>query len=206
MSVRLVIFDCDGVLFHSEAANIGFYNAVFEAAGEPQLGNAAEAACHALASTQLFEKYFGDRPETLARVKAAAQSTNYAPFFPLMKPRDRLYDVLGELGRSYKVAMATNRGKTVHEVLAFFELTDFFELAVGVFDVDRPKPHPDMLLKCLEHFGVSAAEAVYVGDQETDRQSAESAGLRFVAIGDAIADPEHHIGALSELEPLIATW
>jgi HAD superfamily hydrolase (TIGR01509 family) len=204
MSVQLVIFDCDGVLFHSEAANIGFYNAVFEAAGEAQLGDADEAACHALASAQLFEKYFGHRPERLARVREAAQATDYAPFFPLMKPRERLFDVLAELGKKYKLALATNRGKTVHQVLEFFELTRFFDLAVGVYDVDRPKPHPDMLLKCLEHFGVAADEAVYVGDQETDRQSAHSAGVSFIAIGDAVVNPAYHVDELCDLDPILS--
>ena len=159
-----------------------------------------------MASGQLFEKYFGDRPQSLERVREAAQATDYAPFFPLMKPRERLYDVLADLGGKYKIAMATNRGKTVHEVLEFFELTSYFDLAVGVNDVDRPKPDPDMLLKCLEHFGVAAGEAAYVGDQETDRQSAESAGVPFVAIGNAVADPTHHVEELYELNAILSGW
>ena len=206
MPIRLVIFDCDGVLFHSEAANIAFYNAVFAGVGEPPLAETGEAACHALASAQLFENFFGDRPELLARVREVAQNTPYEPYFPLMEPRERLYDVLGSLAESYKIAMATNRGKTVEGVLDHFDLRSYFDLAVGVYDVERPKPHPDMLLKCAEHFGVDVGEAVYIGDQETDRESATTAGIRFIAIGDSIAQPEHRIDELHELEGILASW
>ena len=42
----------------------------------------------------------------------------------------------------------------------------------GALDVPRPKPHPDMLEKCLEHFRTIPTAAVYVGDSETDHQAA----------------------------------
>jgi phosphoglycolate phosphatase-like HAD superfamily hydrolase len=47
---------------------------------------------------------------------------------------------------------------------------------------------------------------VYVGDQETDRQSATHAGMRFIAIGDSVADPEYHVRELHELEPMLSGW
>jgi phosphoglycolate phosphatase-like HAD superfamily hydrolase len=203
MSVELVIFDCDGVLFQSEAANIAFYNAVLQQAGEPPLGDTGEAACHALASAQLFEKYFGDRPPVLAKIREVAQSIDYRPFFPLMTPRDDLYDVLERLSSRYRLAMATNRGKTVEQLLDHFEIRRFFDLAVGVYDVERPKPHPDMLLKCLEHFSLGEDRAVYVGDQETDRESAAAARIAFVAMGAVVSDAELRVHQLAELEALL---
>lgn len=41
----------------------------------------------------------------------------------------------------------------------------------------KPKPDPDMLLKALEHFGVSNQEAVYVGDSQGDLDAARAAGI-----------------------------
>lgn len=203
MSIRLVIFDCDGVMFVSEQANVAFYNEVLRRAGEPALSDTAEIACHALSSAELFEKYYGHEPELLAKIREVAGSIDYGPFFPLMEPRPELRSVLAKLGDSYSVAMATNRGKTVHGVLERFDLVEYFHYAIGVLDVDRPKPHPDMLLKCANHFSVAPYEAVYVGDQHTDAQAAEAAGMPFVGIGPAAENARHSIDSLESLPALV---
>lgn len=203
MQVRAVIFDCDGVLFHSEAANIAFYNAVLERVSEPPLDDVAEVACHTLASAQLFEKYFAERPDTLARVREVAAAIDYTPFYPLMKPRDGLVEVLRALGRKYAVALATNRGKTVHGVLEYFELEPYFDVALGVLDVARPKPYPDLLLECARQLKTEPCQAVYVGDQCIDADAARGAGMRFVGIGTAVADAPMTIDELTELESLL---
>ena len=44
---------------------------------------------------------------------------------------------------------------------------------------DCRKPNPGMLNQALADFGVSPELAFYVGDMETDKQAAESAGMRF---------------------------
>src|SRR5690349_2510139 len=175
MPIRLVIFDCDGVLFDSEPANLAFYREVLRVAEAPPIPESAEAAYHSLASSQLFEKLFGDDPELLERVKTIGRSTPYAPFFPMMQPKRFLRETLVTLKKSYSLAMATNRGQTTQGVIDFFDLRGVFDLAVGVLDVARPKPAPDMLLLCLERLGVAAHEAVYVGDQGTDRAAAAAA-------------------------------
>ena len=183
MPIRLVIFDCDGVLFDSEPANLAFYRDVLRRSGAPPVPESAEAAYHSLASSQLFERLFGDQPELLARVQRVARATDYAPFFPLMQPKPLLRETLATLRLQYSTAMATNRGQTTQGVIGFFALGDLFDLAVGVLDVARPKPHPDMLLHCIDHFDVAAHDAVYVGDQLTDLEAAEAAGMHFIGMG-----------------------
>ena len=61
MTTTVVIFDCDGVLFESEEANIAFYGQVLANAGVPAVDWGREQATHELASAKLFERYFGDR-------------------------------------------------------------------------------------------------------------------------------------------------
>jgi D-glycero-D-manno-heptose 1,7-bisphosphate phosphatase len=41
------------------------------------------------------------------------------------------------------------------------------------------KPAPGMLLEALAHFSVSAQEAIYIGDRDTDRAAAAAAGFGF---------------------------
>jgi len=204
LAIELVIFDCDGVLFDSDRANVAFYREVVRRAGVPPLPDDADVACHALASAQLFEKYYGHEPDLLARVKRAAAQTDYAPFFDLMMPRQGLHDVLQTLSERYRTAIATNRGATVATLVERFGLSGLVELAVGVLDVARPKPHPDLVLKCLEHFDVPAERAVYVGDQPSDRTCARAAGVAFVGTGSVAGECTLTVMELGELPELLA--
>jgi phosphoglycolate phosphatase len=202
--MRLVIFDCDGVLFDSEPANLAFYREVLRLADAPPMPESAEAAYHSLASAQLFEKLFGDQPDLLVRVKEIARSTSYAPFFPLMQPKPLLRETLQALRGRYATAMATNRGQTTHGVLDHYDLVSLFDLAVGVLDVARPKPAPDMLLRCLEHFAVEPVDAVYVGDQPTDLEAATAAGLHFIGMGPLCGRTPHSAQRFEEIPEIIA--
>jgi HAD superfamily hydrolase (TIGR01509 family) len=182
--ISAVVFDCDGVLFDSWRANVAFYNAVLAAMGCPPMDAAWERRAHVMASSQLFEAMFEADPERLECARAAARATDYGPFYDLMDPMAGLYEVLDELKRSYRLAMASNRGRTLHEVARRFGLDRYLDCVVGVLDVSRPKPEPDMLLACLERLGAGAGEALFVGDAVSDREAAQAAGMHFVAAGD----------------------
>ena len=205
MSIRLVIFDCDGVLFASEEANLAFYNEVLRVAQQGPLPAHSAAACHALASAQLFEELFADRPELLSRVRAVAQEVDYGPFYEMMRPRPDLHRILARLRSRYRLAMATNRGRTATGVLERFALTPYIDLTIGALDVARPKPHPDMLERCLAHFRADSSEAVYVGDQPSDAAAAAAANVVFVAMGTAVERAQYRIAALDELPDLLSS-
>ncbi len=204
MATRLVVFDCDGVLFESEEANIAFYDRVLTNAGVPAVDWRGLQAMRELASANLFERYFGERPEMLAAVKEAAATTDYGPFFSLMRPRPGMRETLELVHARFHTALATNRSRTLTGVIEHFGLASFFDLAVGASDVERPKPDPDMILKCIAHLEVSADETVYVGDQEIDREAAGRAGTGFLATGPHFAGRDFHMEELSELPRLLS--
>jgi phosphoglycolate phosphatase-like HAD superfamily hydrolase len=200
-----VIFDCDGVLFDSWRANVAFYNAVLSDLGQPPLDTAGERLAHTLSSPQLFEALFGDRPALLEQARTIARGMDYGPFLRWMKPVPGLYASLTELKRQYRLAMATNRGVTVAGVMRHFGLAPLLELAVGIYDVPRPKPFPDMIEKCVQHFGIDPDEAVYVGDSPSDLEAARAAGTRFIAVGDlpgALLRVRH----VGELQSVLNEW
>ncbi|MBI1817072.1 MAG: HAD-IA family hydrolase [Deltaproteobacteria bacterium] len=182
--LRAVIFDCDGVLFDSWRANVAYYNAVLRQMDLPPLSAEWEKRAHFMASSQVFDQLFADDPATLQQARQIARAIDYGPFYDLMEPAPGLYPLLASLKRSYRLAMASNRGTTVQEVMRRFKLDAYLDLAVGVLDVARPKPHPDMIEKCLSHFDVAPGAAVYVGDAESDLAAATAAGVHFVGVGD----------------------
>jgi len=86
-------------------------------------------------------------------------------------------------------------------------LAPFFDVVLGPDDVPRPKPAPDMLLTALRRLGVSADEALYVGDMDVDVQTARAAGLPVWVVPTGSADratleaarPDRLIDGLAEL-------
>ncbi|MBX3026582.1 HAD family hydrolase [bacterium] len=201
--LSLVIFDCDGVLFDSAGANVAYYNAVLERLGRPPLDQAWSRRAHFLSSHQLYEAMFGDDEALRAAALRVGREIDYGPFYRLMRPMPDLEHVLQALAPHYRLAMATNRGGTAAGVVREFDLGRWLAFTVGANDVPRAKPHPDMLLRCLEHFRVPASAAAYVGDSDTDAQAARAANIRFVGFGP-VAPAEHRVHALRELPALLA--
>ena len=200
--ISLVIFDCDGVLFDSAGANVAYYNAVLEQLGRPPLDEAWARRAHFLSSHQLYEAMFGDGTPESAEALRVGRALDYGPFYKLMRPMPDLEHVLQALATHYKLAMATNRGGTAAGVVREFALDRWLTLTVGANDVARAKPHPDMLLRCLEHFHLPPTAAAYVGDSDTDQQAALAAGVPFIGFGPA-APAAHRIHALRELPALL---
>jgi phosphoglycolate phosphatase-like HAD superfamily hydrolase len=62
-----------------------------------------------------------------------------------------------------------------------FDLWPHFDLVITALDVKNPKPHPESIEKILETFRVGKHEAVFVGDSQIDKQTADSAGVKFIA-------------------------
>jgi phosphoglycolate phosphatase len=61
-------------------------------------------------------------------------------------------------------------------------LLGMFDEVVTARDVERRKPHPEGILLCMERMGVSADEAIYVGDTVADIRASRAAGLFAVGV------------------------
>lgn len=70
--------------------------------------------------------------------------------------------------------------------------------AFGQRDDIPKKPAPEMVWKAMETLGVTAEEAVYVGDSEVDVQTAHNAGLPLVAVSWGFRTVEQLVEAGAE--------
>ena len=201
-AVCLIIFDCDGVLFDSWRANVAFYDSVLGSLGLPALDDEGRRLCHTLSSPQLYACLFGSDPALLLRVTEAARRIDYGPFYALMEPAPALKETLRRLAAHCPLALASNRGTTVTGIVERFRLQEFFPIRVGILDVARPKPAPDLLLACLERARVAPQAALYVGDTEIDRAAASAAGVAYVGVGSA-SGARWTIRDIRELPPLL---
>ncbi len=202
----LVMLDCDGTLFDSYAANVAYYDEVLLRLSLPPLDASQRDLAHRMAGPQLFDRLFGHDPSLLERALGVARSVDYAPFLYRLEPVPRLRETLAWLRERFKTALVTNRGSTIPALVAHFDLAGFFDLTVGIHDVERPKPAPDMLLLCLDRFAVGPSEAVYVGDSSSDLEASHAAGVEFIAVGPMVARvaAERRLTGFAELTRLLA--
>jgi len=202
--IKGIVFDCDGVLFESRDANLAYYNAVLAEFGEPPvLPHETERAhlCHTAVSPQVFATLLG--AERGAAALATAATLDFRRFIPAMLPEPFLDETLATLAARFPLAVATNRGNSMHEILVHFDLAHYFQTVVTSRDVLRPKPHPDMIHLAARRLGLEEGELLFIGDSELDREAARGAGVTFVAyrnenIGEVSVASHRHLLRLLE--------
>jgi phosphoglycolate phosphatase len=119
-----------------------------------------------------------------------------------------------EFFRSQDCAMAVVTNKLVgatETILGHFGLSDYFDVVIG--DSTAPplsllarKPQPDMLLEALRRLGVTADDAVMVGDSGVDVRAGRAAGMRVVGVRGGYSSeplesfaPDRLVASLAEM-------
>jgi HAD superfamily hydrolase (TIGR01509 family) len=190
--IKAVIYDCDGVLIDSLRANEAFYNQILRHFGLPDITPEQLAQAQVLTSQAAIDLLFSGTPWR-QEAQAYQQTVDNTPFIPLIKPEPHIEETLKRLRPVYHTAIATNRGRSLPQVLNHVGLTDLFDLTISSLDIKRPKPHPESLRVILEHFRISPEEALYIGDAEVDQQVAAFAGVPFMAYKNPSLDAIFHL-------------
>ena len=84
--------------------------------------------------------------------------------------------------KGYRMAVVSNKLQTGVTELAAGFFGGVIDVAIGEQPGIPRKPDPDMALAALNQLGVSASEAVYVGDSDVDLQTAANAGLPCISV------------------------
>lgn len=202
---KLVIYDCDGVMLDTLDSNYIFYNSVMEHLGRPQLDRSdliARNVLHTYSFNNVMEYFFAgdDRRD---EAWAFAKTIHYQDLAPFMRMEDGLIETLDRLKDSVALAVCTNRATSMEMIIEDFGLSGYFSCVMTASQVVNPKPHPEPLLKVLEHFGIEAGEALFVGDGEVDMLSARDAGVPFIAYKSllpALARIERHTDIFNHMQ------
>lgn len=198
--IGAIIFDCDGVMFASQQANLAYYNRILaEFSYLPVLPEQTELAqmCHTASSPEVLTNLF--HPDDLVAAREFAATVDYREFIPYMEPEEDFLDLLQRLSGDYPLAIATNRGKSILAVLEYFNLQNFFSVVVSSHDVERPKPAPDMLILAVEMLNVKVENCLFIGDSELDKSAAAAANMQFAGYGGEVTA---EISLLNHLELL----
>jgi len=177
-SLQGVLFDWDGTLINSYAADSSAYLAMFREMGIPW--GLEELAQHY--SPNWYRVY---RAAKLPRARwddaDRAWRAQYAKHSPRLIAGAR--QVLARLGRAHHLGLVTSGDRDrVTQQLREFRLTRLFGARVCSGDTPERKPHPAPLRLALQKLCLKPSACVYVGDSPEDLEMAKRAGVRAIAV------------------------
>ncbi len=91
-----------------------------------------------------------------------------------------------------KLGIGTSNSKELlNEVVMAQGIRHYFESMRTSCEVDKGKPSPDIFLKVAEDLGVSPSRCLVFEDTHAGVIAAKRAGMRVIAIYDALSEPYH---------------
>lgn len=200
--LKLVIFDCDGVMFDSKNANKMYYNHILSALGHPPMSDEELEYVHMHNVMESVRYILRRYPEDIDKAEKYRVDLDYQPYLQYMNMEPDLVEFLEFLSPRYDRAISTNRTTTMRDILDIFDLSRYFGRVVTAFDVKRPKPHPDALHDILGYFGRKVDEAIYIGDSTVDREHCNSVGMKMIAFKNEALEAEYHVSSFMEIARL----
>jgi phosphoglycolate phosphatase len=203
-AIRVIIYDCDGVLIDSRRANAAFYNHILEKFGLPSLSPRQLDFVHYSTAQASIDFLFQGTPWR-EEAQDYQRAIDNRPFLNLLRLEPHVREVLATLRPGYRTAIATNRGKSLPLVLQELGLADLFDLTISSYEVAEPKPHPECLLKVMKHFRVEPGEVMYIGDAPVDLLASRRAGVTFVAYKNPDLEAGYHLQDHLDLLKILLT-
>jgi phosphoglycolate phosphatase len=218
-SPRMILIDVDGTLVDSVPDLAYCVDELMKALGRPVHGEAK------------VRNWVGNGVERLVRRALIGQldgeppDADYARAYPIFlelyadntSKRSRLYPGIREgidwlKSQGYLLGCVTNKAaQFTLPLLQDLGVRDDFAIVVSGDTLPVKKPDPAPLLHAAQHFGVTPAESLMVGDSVSDVKAARAAGFQIVCMSYGYnhgvdirtANPDAVIDSLVELSALL---
>ncbi len=180
--MKSVVFDLDGTLIDSAPDLQAAANKMLAAYGFAPLDIPTIEGFIGNGVPKLVERCLRVYGKPLSEEAVEKMRAYYdADPFTFTGPYDGVVDCLVALkAAGIKLSVCTNKPLApAITILDGLNLTKFFDVVVGGDTYSTHKPDPQPLLGCMDKMGAEMANTIYVGDSETDAQTAKNADMTF---------------------------
>lgn len=197
VSVRGVIWDCDGTVVDSEPIAIGIWTELLRELGcdpteddwELLVGRPFEA----------FHEYFSQRCELppIEELMDRFEARVYPVFRTQLRAFDdavRAIELLAERDVPMAIATSSHRER-LDLMLDVVGLTDRFAATVAGNEIAAGKPAPDIYEEAAAKLGAEPGNCLAVEDTVPGIRSAAAAGMRVVGVARGARAPQELVGA-----------
>lgn len=198
--LKLVVFDCDGVMFDSKNLNKYFYNYLLQHYDFQPMSVADLEYVHSHNVIDSVAHIFRNTPEIpLEEIHTFRMSLNYSDFLQYMTMEKDLISFLDSIKGKYDLAISTNRSDTMNTILETFGLTGYFGKVMTSANARKSKPAPDAMFEILDFYKCDSKEAIYIGDTIIDQHHAESSGVDLIAFRNNSLNARYHVNSFTEI-------
>jgi HAD superfamily hydrolase (TIGR01509 family) len=208
MSIKLVIFDLDGVLVDARELHYEALNQALSSIDE-RFVISREEHLSTFDGLSTFKKldilqYKRGLKENYKDIIWKLKQEKTLSIIDQFTPDEKIKNILKYLKREgYLTACCTNSIRETAKLQlirkGFMEHLDFF---LSNQDVIKCKPHPEIYMKCMLMAGVSPKETLIVEDSHHGRQAAIESGANLCAVRDcqdlSLEKIQNHLNVASE--------
>jgi len=201
---KLLIFDCDGVLFDSSKANHKYYNEICIRAGRQPMTDNEFKYVHMHTANESIRFLFSDYPQIINHAISIAKTLSYDDFVNYIEFEAGVPEVLDTIKNlGFYMAISTNRSTTIPLLVKRFRLYKWFDKIVSALDVEKPKPDPEGVEKILRYFSLESRDAIYIGDSKVDEEVSKNASIPLIAYKNNTLDALFHVKHFNEIFDII---
>jgi pyrophosphatase PpaX len=179
---RGILFDLDGTLVDSLELILSSYrHTIAEHLGTVLPDEAWLDTMGMPLNVQL--RSFAESEDQLERMFSTYIAHNETHHDRLIRPFPGMRQAITALhGAGYRLCVVTSKIREHAErELRSCLLAEFFADIISANDVEKPKPHPEPVLRGLEALKLVATEALFVGDSLHDLRAGQAAGVATAA-------------------------
>lgn len=193
MKYKIAIFDMDGTILNTLTDICNAINHTLKLFNMPERSIDEVRSFVGNGLNKLCERAVADGTDSATLELAIAELRAYysAHSNETTAPYDGITEVISKLkSNGIITAVVSNKAH-----LAVLDLVDIFydglfDYAIGEHEGFAPKPAPDMIDDILSKAGLSASEAVYIGDSDVDLMTAANSNMDCIAVSWGFRDTE----------------
>ena len=180
---KAVLFDIDGTLADTNYLHVDAWLRACVDIGHPVDAWRVHRAI-GMDSAKLLETLFGEEADRLGDGAKERHRVHYAAQRDRMRRFAGSLELLQEIaGRGLQVVLATSAPQEEFDMLIeVLDPGDVVSEVTTAEDVESAKPAPDVVQVALKKAGVTADEAVMIGDAAWDAESSVRAGVRCIGV------------------------